>query len=132
MAFTPAAIISEAKVWRPSWNVIGFSFDCFQATFARRCTPEALNGRSGSRPKAKPSPQVALKQWIEGASESAHWEIVFSWPFELDYDLATDEQLAVEKARTTLGALQEEREGILAGNAAIQRDLEAGKYDDER
>jgi hypothetical protein len=43
-----------------------------------------------------------------------------------------DQGLAVKKAELTLLALEAERDGILAGQAAMRRDVDAGKYDDER
>jgi|AP45_3_1055517.scaffolds.fasta_scaffold690666_1 hypothetical protein len=71
-------------------------------------------------------------QWIKEASDEASVEIVFSRTYSWDYDDATDQQAAAEKARATLKLLEEERDAILARKAHLQRDVEAGKYDDER
>jgi hypothetical protein len=57
---------------------------------------------------------------------------MFSRPGEFDYDAATDDQAAVENAQATLKALEAEKEGILARQALIQRDADAGKYEDDR
>jgi hypothetical protein len=54
-AFTPAAIISEAKVWRPSCSVIGSSCAAFHAVSARRRTVDGSNGRAAVAPNTSAS-----------------------------------------------------------------------------
>ena len=69
---------------------------------------------------------------MQEAGGSATVEIMFSRPDEFDYDAATDDQQAVGKAEVTLKALEAEKESILARQALIQRDADAGKYEDDR
>jgi hypothetical protein len=70
-------------------------------------------------------------KWMEEAGGDAFVEIMFSRPGEFDYDAATDDQEAVRKAEVTVKALEDEKESILARQALIQRDADAGKYDDD-
>src|SRR5918996_6137249 len=54
LALTPAAIISEAKVWRYSWRPIGSRPAARQALVARWLSDWLENGRPFGRPKNRP------------------------------------------------------------------------------
>jgi hypothetical protein len=49
----PESIRSEAKVWRHSWSVIGFSSASVQTSFARLSVTGGENGDDAVRPEHK-------------------------------------------------------------------------------
>jgi hypothetical protein len=58
-ALTPAAIISDAKVWRPSWRVIGSSSAFLHARAARFRRGVGAKG-CDPFPNTRPSTSAAL------------------------------------------------------------------------
>lgn len=55
LMFTPAAIISDANVWRHSWSPMGRSSATSHAARARRRTVEGMNGSEAVRPNTSAS-----------------------------------------------------------------------------
>ena len=94
--------------------------------------PARYLGFAGERLRWVEEAIETTTSWAKEADDEASVDIMFSNPGEFDYDAATDRQSAVKNANGTLEALETEKKEILARQALIQRDTDAGKYDDDR
>jgi hypothetical protein len=106
-----------------------------QAAKARRET-EAMSdtryvGFDGKRLRWVEKAISETEKWAKETTDDAKTEMTFSRPGDFDMDAAIDSKRAVEGAKETLRALEAEREGILARQALIEKDVAGGKYDDD-
>lgn len=69
--------------------------------------------------------------WIEQRADEAKAELSFSTPGDWDYDYHTDVLRQTKEAALTVEALRAEQKLILACQAHLRHDTDAGKYEDE-
>jgi hypothetical protein len=97
----------------------------------RQDDPARYVGFDGKRLRWVEDAIAITEKWIEEAGSSADTEIMFGRPGDFDWDAATDTKSEIKNARETLAKLEAEREAILSRQALLQRDADAGKYDDD-